>query len=142
MANNSWRLYVDTGGTFTDALAIAPDGGWRRVKVLSSGALRGTVSESIGPRELAVTVAWQATADPLRGGHFRILGSDAAAITVTAFDPATSRLHLADQPATEIPAGATFEVNSGEEAPVLAARDKNGKFHAFLNACRHRGAQG
>jgi phenylpropionate dioxygenase-like ring-hydroxylating dioxygenase large terminal subunit len=26
-------------------------------------------------------------------------------------------------------------------APVLATRDKDGKFHAFLNACRHRGAR-
>jgi phenylpropionate dioxygenase-like ring-hydroxylating dioxygenase large terminal subunit len=26
-------------------------------------------------------------------------------------------------------------------APVLATRDKNGKFNAFLNACRHRGAR-
>ena len=25
--------------------------------------------------------------------------------------------------------------------PVLATRDKNGQFHAFLNACRHRGAR-
>ncbi|MCR9278191.1 MAG: aromatic ring-hydroxylating dioxygenase subunit alpha [Pseudomonadaceae bacterium] len=25
--------------------------------------------------------------------------------------------------------------------PVLATRDKNGDFHAFVNACRHRGAQ-
>ena len=25
--------------------------------------------------------------------------------------------------------------------PVLATRDKNGEFHAFLNGCRHRGVQ-
>ncbi|MFW0756311.1 aromatic ring-hydroxylating oxygenase subunit alpha [Pseudomonas sp. H11T01] len=25
--------------------------------------------------------------------------------------------------------------------PILATRDKDGKFHAFLNSCRHRGAQ-
>lgn len=25
--------------------------------------------------------------------------------------------------------------------PILATRDSNGKFHAFVNACRHRGAQ-
>lgn len=25
--------------------------------------------------------------------------------------------------------------------PILATRDRQGKFHAFLNACRHRGAQ-
>jgi len=34
--NQPWRLFVDTGGTFTDCLAIAPDGRRLRRKVLSS----------------------------------------------------------------------------------------------------------
>lgn len=37
-----WRLFVDTGGTFTDCLAQSPEGEWRRAKVLSSGELRLT----------------------------------------------------------------------------------------------------
>ena len=36
----SWRVFADTGGTFTDCLAISPDGTWHRAKVLSSGVLR------------------------------------------------------------------------------------------------------
>ncbi len=40
-----WRLFVDTGGTFTDCLALSPEGGaWKRAKVLSSGELRLTHS--------------------------------------------------------------------------------------------------
>lgn len=34
-----WRIFVDTGGTFTDCLALSPDGQWRRAKVLSSGVV-------------------------------------------------------------------------------------------------------
>jgi 5-oxoprolinase (ATP-hydrolysing) len=35
-----WRIFADTGGTFTDCLAISPGGEWHRAKVLSSGVLR------------------------------------------------------------------------------------------------------
>ncbi len=34
-----WRIALDTGGTFTDAIAIAPDGTWHRRKVPSDGAI-------------------------------------------------------------------------------------------------------
>ncbi len=51
-----WRLFVDTGGTFTDCLALSPEGGvWKRAKVLSSGELRLTHSAYFerGPRFFA-----------------------------------------------------------------------------------------
>ena len=35
-----WQVFVDTGGTFTDAIGIAPNGEIHRAKVLSSGELR------------------------------------------------------------------------------------------------------
>lgn len=35
-----WRVFADTGGTFTDCLALDPRGEWHRAKVLSSGVLR------------------------------------------------------------------------------------------------------
>src|SRR5690606_22373591 len=38
-----WRIAIDTGGTFTDAIALSPTGELRTAKVLSSGALRATV---------------------------------------------------------------------------------------------------
>ena len=34
-----------------------------------------------------------------------------------------------------------YFTNDDLGAPILATRDQNGKFHAFLNACRHRGAR-
>lgn len=55
--SRSWRIRIDTGGTFTDCLAIPPVGsGGRsvRVKVLSSGRLRGRLEDGCirGPRGL------------------------------------------------------------------------------------------
>ncbi|WP_309709543.1 hydantoinase B/oxoprolinase family protein [Armatimonas sp.] len=41
-----WRIFADTGGTFTDCLAISPDGAWHRAKVLSSGVLRTNMAGS------------------------------------------------------------------------------------------------
>ena len=37
------RCGVDTGGTFTDCVALAPSGETHRTKVLSTSALRGVV---------------------------------------------------------------------------------------------------
>ena len=35
-----WQVRIDTGGTFTDAIGISPEGNLERLKVLSSGRLR------------------------------------------------------------------------------------------------------
>ena len=43
-----WQLWIDTGGTFTDCVAIDPAGAVQCIKVLSSGAVRATVvSDSV-----------------------------------------------------------------------------------------------
>lgn len=41
----------------------------------------------------------------------------------------------------ELPKPGSYITNNDLGMPILATRDKNGKFHAFINACRHRGAQ-
>lgn len=41
----------------------------------------------------------------------------------------------------DLPEPGSFLTVSDFGAPVLATRDKTGKFRAFLNACRHRGVQ-
>lgn len=129
-----WRLAVDTGGTFTDCLAVDPRGRVRRAKVLSTGALRTRIAARLG--EAAVRLA------PIGGGalpagffagcSLRLLGSGgdgAAGWRVLASGPdddpdrrlgATLRLD-GPLPAGEL-AGAAVELQAAEEAPVLAAR--------------------
>ncbi len=40
----------------------------------------------------------------------------------------------------DLPEPGSFLTNNDLGIPILATRDKSGKFHAFVNACRHRGA--
>lgn len=39
-----WQIALDVGGTFTDAVAVAPDGSLHSAKVLSSGLFRTTIT--------------------------------------------------------------------------------------------------
>jgi phenylpropionate dioxygenase-like ring-hydroxylating dioxygenase large terminal subunit len=40
----------------------------------------------------------------------------------------------------DLPESGSFMTSNDLGIPILATRDKTGKFHAFVNACRHRGA--
>ena len=76
-----WRLAVDTGGTFTDCLAVDPGGRLRRAKVLSTAALRTRIAARLG--EAAVRLAPIGGGGPLPAGFFagcslRLLGPGAS----------------------------------------------------------------
>jgi len=117
-----WRIWVDTGGTFTDAVALDARGRLHRAKVLSSSALRGRVVEAVGPAELVVETGRPLPADFIRGFGFRLLDREHDPVAVAGHDPAARRLRLS-RPLASLPApGAGFEVQSADEAPVLAAR--------------------
>jgi len=115
--NLVWRIWIDTGGTFTDCLAVDPKGTLHRAKVLSTSAVRGRISASDGDAIRLATV-WDLPSGFFRGFTFRVLGSDVARV-VAGSDPA---ILLLDRAIPGDLAGAAFELRSPEEAPVLAAR--------------------
>jgi len=117
-----WRIWIDTGGTFTDGVARTPDGASRRVKILSSSALRGTLLERLGPDRFRIRESWSAPAGLIRGFGFRVLDHEHGERFVTEHDPAAGELRLSAPLLDELPPGTAFEVVSPEEAPVLAAR--------------------
>lgn len=121
---DGWRLWVDTGGTFTDCLAVDPAGAVHRAKVLSTSALRGRIAAQAGPASLRLDAPWRVPDGFFHGFSFRLLGPSPVipAIPVTGYDAAAGVLHLAELPAGDEPAGTAFELRSPEEAPVLAAR--------------------
>lgn len=119
--NNPWQIWIDTGGTFTDCLAVDPAGKLHRAKVLSTSAVRGRIVERAGSDTLRLAAGWRVPPDFFRGFTFTLLDSGWTADALD-YDPEKHVLGLASPPAADRLAGATFELRSPEEAPILAAR--------------------
>jgi 5-oxoprolinase (ATP-hydrolysing) len=116
------QVYVDTGGTFTDCLAVDLEGREHRVKVLSSAALRGRVVEFLDHRRLRIEAAWSGPDHIVRGFGFSLLDVQGGDALVTGYRSAERIVEL-DLPIAARPqAGAPFELISPEPAPLLAAR--------------------
>ena len=117
-----WKLYIDTGGTFTDCIAENPIGQTFRSKVLSSSAIRGTIADHNSKRRLTIQLNQKISGEfftdysilflELPDQNFTITDSDGMQITINADLPA----ELSGKKV--IP----FEIKSPEEAPVFAAR--------------------
>lgn len=117
------KLFIDTGGTFTDAIAIMPDGGLQRKKILSSGGLRGQILSWIDDSHIQIEENWGCKKDIFQGYWFSSLDKSIDKIKVlyydtdqhilaldTAIKKKNQRRHL------------SFEIYTGEDAPVVAAR--------------------
>jgi len=113
-----WQIWVDTGGTFTDCICIAPNGTKKRIKVLSSAALRGIITKKIAPKTYLFTQKWNIKKDIFQAYHFRLLGKYDFETKVISINFKEQSITLAN----ELPALANFEISANEEAPTLAAR--------------------
>ncbi len=112
-----WRIAVDTGGTFTDCLGYAPDGSFRRAKLLSSGRLRARIARAEG-RRLFYEAGWALPEGFLEGARVEFADGTRRGVTkhgadVLELDAAASR---------DAGEGDLFSVETGEEAPVFGAR--------------------
>lgn len=108
-----WRIRVDTGGTFTDAWAIGPDGVERRAKILSDGTLRCRLVSPEGD--------WWITDSELVVPDESLVGWTCGAAKVTASRDGARWLKFDDE-ARDIEAGDIIELSCGDEAPVAVAR--------------------
>ncbi len=129
MPHTPWRIWIDTGGTFTDCVARDPRGGLHRAKVLSSGALRARIAEHSGPNAWRIDQQWNACENLVRGWTVRRLGFDDPIGVVVAFDAARSIIELqvvncerGGGGGKGMTDGATIELVSDEPAPIVAAR--------------------
>ena len=137
-----WQIWVDTGGTFTDCLALTPNGNLRRIKVLSNSALRGTVT-SIDGLTVGFSSSWNLVPGFADGAQFRALGLDSGRSENKRFNNKPSENTPSDKTPSDkkirvvksdghnlelqhrprgIRPGAAFELLFDEQAPVLAAR--------------------
>ncbi|MCY3930209.1 MAG: hydantoinase/oxoprolinase family protein [Acidobacteria bacterium] len=118
-----WQLWIDTGGTFTDCIALDPEGSSRCVKVLSSGAVRATVvsNGSQGPR---LETRFDLPEGFFAGYRAVPLGEGPPALVEQWSVDGTCKLLPAENGAG-VPAfepGQVLELLSPENAPILAAR--------------------
>ena len=118
-----YKFYADTGGTFTDCIATDNNGNIHRKKVLSSGAIRGTVRDWIDERTLRIDENWGVTPEILEGYYFKLLKESKISARVSKFDKEKSELYLDKGiPGERRERNTGFELSSGDEAPVLGAR--------------------
>ncbi len=116
---NPLRIRVETGGTFTDCLALHPDGSVTHAKVLSSGRLRARVRQ-VQASELTVDASIRNAAGLLAGCRLLRAGSPIATIISDhAVDDAT--VLRCDRP-IELHPGDSVEISFDEDAPVVGAR--------------------
>ncbi|MCE7067754.1 hydantoinase B/oxoprolinase family protein [Dyadobacter sp. CY326] len=114
-----WQIWIDTGGTFTDCLATNPQGNKTRIKVLSSSCLRGRILRKVGENIFEFSTNWSFDENLLRGYAFEIIGSGKQS-RIQHIDSKAGILKLTDNLQFETPVD--FEITTGEEAPILAAR--------------------
>jgi 5-oxoprolinase (ATP-hydrolysing) len=116
----TWHIWIDTGGTFTDCIAVDPDGRTRSCKVLSSGALRDSVALVDDEGRVHLRGGAALPDGFLTGYRLSALGSDRETEIVSQ-ELLTGALILGES-AAELEPGTPVEVWSGEEAPLLATR--------------------
>ncbi len=115
--NGRWRIAVDTGGTFTDCLGFAPNGTFRRVKLLSSGRLRARIVR-VEEERLFFEAGWDLPDGFLKGARVELADGTRRIIIGHSRDV----LELDAAATGDSAEGALFSVSTGEEAPVFGAR--------------------
>jgi 5-oxoprolinase (ATP-hydrolysing) len=116
----AWQVWIDTGGTFTDCVAVDPDGRTRCCKVLSTGAIRDRIERIDDAGRVHLRAGSSLPSAFLVGFSLSLLGEEAELEIVDQDLQTGSQRHDADLSRLEV--GRTVELRSGEEAPLLAAR--------------------
>ncbi len=117
MSTSFWQIWIDTGGTFTDCIAISPSKERKRVKVLSSSRLRGRMLHQISDSTYQITHKWPVSRDVFEGYECQI-GTQKA--NVKRINLQEGILYL-DQN-IDLQEAIDFELTAHEEAPILATR--------------------
>lgn len=144
MNGDGWRIGVDIGGTFADCVGIAPDGTRRRIKILTDGRVRTLATRVGNPTSGTVHPQYALTALPPWAvtalvGMTAVAADGSERIVLDAYGAnncCVATIPWGDSSAGPTSPGAVdsgaetdstfFDLKSGEEAPVLAARLMSG----------------
>lgn len=120
---DKYRIYIDTGGTFTDCIGFDPRGKKILKKVLSNGSLRAGITAKISHDTFIINDKWDLSRDLVRGFSFHLMENPSFETRVISFDPLNHHLKLEKLPVIDPDAKiVSFELSAGEEAPVLGTR--------------------
>ncbi len=123
-APDAWRFWIDVGGTFTDCIALAPDGRLHTHKLLSTGRYPTTAADGCADN-VWHDPALAAAPDGYFVGYRFVCeppGHSSIERIVSHFDAADGTLRFTDPLPASPPSGTRGELSSGEEAPVAGIR--------------------
>ncbi|WP_310820443.1 hydantoinase B/oxoprolinase family protein [Stratiformator vulcanicus] len=118
-----WQFWIDVGGTFTDCIASSPQGEITTIKVLSSGAVRGTVSEFLSQTLFRDEERIGEGQKFWVGTHLTTKNAETtrpSTVKIVDFEPGTGLFHC-DKP-HGLKHGDRYEITTGEPAPIVAIR--------------------
>ncbi len=116
----NWKIWADTGGTFTDCLGKMPSGEIRRAKVLSDGSLRG-IALRYANSKLYINHRWEFSDELIIGFNFAWLSHPNIELKITRANLAEGWIQLNEE-IEFLESNRDFQIFTGEEAPVLATR--------------------
>ena len=119
------QFWIDVGGTFTDCIAVLPDGTLRRHKLLSSGVTKGCVGQGSDATRIVDPGRRDDPTSFFDSYTLRLLDGNGHAIaesSVARFEPNAATLHLATPLSTVPVEGQPYELNCEEEAPITGIR--------------------
>ncbi len=120
----AWRFWIDVGGTFTDCIALAPDGRSHTHKLLSTGRYPTTATDGCTNGEWHDHALAAAPNGYFIGYRFvcELPGHGSVARTVARFDASRATLGFDDPLPNPPPPGTRGGLFSDEEAPVAGIR--------------------
>lgn len=120
-----WEFWIDVGGTFTDCIYRRPDSSVSTLKVLSSGITKGIVEETSGTDRF-VDLGRVGDPDGFWAGYTVRFLDDAGRVIHSArirkSQGANGLLGVEQLLPALVKPGTRYELDSGEEAPILAIR--------------------
>ena len=117
-----WDFFIDTGGTFTDCLALTPEKEEIRVKVLSRSVLTAKIIKQVSKNELILSESADWPDNFPCGFSFMFSSMNQKKLEVKKWDREKRKLRLSDQIEIVGVENQTIELHSGWEAPILAIR--------------------
>ena len=117
-----WDFYIDTGGTFTDCIAVSPDKSVVRLKVLSRGSLSAKITKIVSPQEWVLNFETDWPENFPAGFKIVLPGKYKSELTVQKWNNKSKKLYVEGDPIMDGVDGNTIELFSGWEAPLLAVR--------------------